>query len=243
MDTVSKVYNKYLKSFENFNTIFGEGNWAINNYVEQSMIYCAFFELQFPASFKHDFSKDNLYIGFIDNPTFQKFHEKHPKLDKTKPLSIHSSNNNEKFIIRAIMIQNIDKSSYVVLNKLNVCKLNVLHFSILKNIKNNSINDNYKLINYYCSLNNIILRIIDMTDTIRNEKDVLKEKHMKAIAKIDEICSIDICDKVPVNPIQTNVNIDSSTEASNETSSAESSNETSSVEVDDEPPAKKTMEN
>ncbi len=228
------VYDKYLKSYTHFNTIFGEGNWTINNYLEQLMIYCAFFEFPFPASFKYEneISKEYLYIGFIDNPTFQTFHEKHPKMDKTKPITIHSCNNNEKIIIRALMMETIDKTSHVVLNKLNVCKLNVLHFSILKNIKNGSINDNFKLINYYSCLNSVVIKIFDMTNKLKNDKDALKEKHMKAIAKIDEMCSINIFDEV--NQIQTNINASSSasTEASNVASSSESaSNVASSTEA------------
>jgi hypothetical protein len=230
MDTVSMVYDKYLKSYTHFNTIFGEGNWTINNYLEQLMIYCAFFEFPFPASFKYEpeISKEYLYIGFIDNPTFQTFHEKHPKMDKTKPITIHSCNNNEKIIIRALMMETIDKTSHVVLNKLNVCKLNVLHFSILKNIKNGSINDNFKLINYYSCLNSVVIKIFDMTNKIKNDKDALKEKHMKAIAKIDEMCSINIFDEV--NQIQTNINASSSasTEASNVASSSESASNVAS---------------
>ena len=239
MDTVSMVYNKYLKSYKKFNAIFGEGNWVINNFLEKSMIYCAFFEIQFPALIKVDISKDHLFIGFIDNPTFQTFHEKHPQTDKTKPLLIQINNNNEKIIIRAIMMepQSINKSSYVVLNKLNVFKLNIFHSNILKNIKSCATSDNFKYLNYYSMLNTIVLIIRDIIDTNQKNKDAIKEKHMKSIAKIDEMYSIIVDIE---GPIQDNINASSSIladRASNNVSSLEKSTS------DDEPAAKKTMEN
>jgi hypothetical protein len=250
MDNISMVYSKYLKNYEKLNSLFGEGNWVLNNYLEQVMIYCAFFEIPFPTSTsfspKIEFPKDYLYILYIDNPTFQIFYEKNPKIDKTKPILIHTNNNDEKIIIRAVMVKTIN-TSYVVLNKINTLKLNVLHYNILKNIKNNAISDNLQQVHHYSLLNSIIVTIIDVIRKTRKDKDSIKEKHMKSIAKIDEICSIDIFDEE--NPTQNNINtyLSALNEASNVVLSAlnEASNVASNVvsSDDDEPPTKKIKEN
>jgi hypothetical protein len=243
MDTISMVYNKYLKSYEKFNAIFGEGNWAINNFLEQSIIYCAFFEVPFPSLIKFDVSKETVYIGFNDNPTFQTFYEKNPKIDKTKPFFIHiNNNNNEKIIIRAIkQTMPVNKDAYVLLNKLNVLKLNVLQYNIMKDIKEGVTSNNSKHITYYSVLNTVVVIIIDTIDKNRQNKDKVKENHMKAIAKIDEMFSINIFEKecIALN----NFNAPSSILAT--ASADEGSTEVASMETstfDDEPSAKKAKE-
>ena len=194
MDTVSMVYSKYINNCDTLNYIFGEGNWLIHNYLDQLLIYCGYFGLSYPSATKINMSKEILYITFIDNPKLDTLFEKHPKLDRNKTIMIHICNNNEKFIIHAKVDKNNveNKHSRVILNKMNVLKLNVLQHNIGYYIKSCISMNNFKDLRYYSLLNNMIDVI---SETIRiNEinKEELKEKYLKAIAKIDEMFSIDM---------------------------------------------------
>ncbi len=196
------IYNNYCKVYPKLNSIFGENNWYVLKDIDQAIIYSMYFNIEIPSVFNilhasiyalsnqkapFNYPTNYLHVWFKDTPTFQSFLDKNPKIDKTKNIQIVlNDTENTKINIIARIKTNFDSESLVVLNNLNVVKVNMILCSLNLNIKKEKYKSDDEL-NYLTTMYTVFLNIILYIKKFKEMKEMNKQKLLKQIDKLEEL--------------------------------------------------------
>jgi hypothetical protein len=250
--TPNMVYNNYKMCYEAniFNNIFGEDNWRVSSLLDQSIIYCQYFNIALPSCTNLNLIKDVLHINVKENPVFDTFLEKNPKIDKKKPIIINANFKDKTIVIHAV-VSNI-KTNYfqtitVSLNNLKVCKIEIIFKELKQWIEHSLKKNQTQAFYYYTTINTSFREITVKIKKMMDNKEELKQKLMNEITLLDKITSanvfisdserkeIEVIEKeLAQERVETAV---AATLATLAETSAETSVETSETSV--EPPAKR----
>jgi hypothetical protein len=191
------VYNNYKMCYEAniFNNIFGEDNWRVSSLLDQSIIYCQYFNIPLPSCIKLDSLRDVLHIHVKENPVFDTFLEKNSKIDKNKPVIINANFKDKTIVIHAV-VSNI-KTNYfqtitVSLNNLRVGKIEIIFKELKQRIEHSLKINETKAFHYFTTINTLFREIAVKIKKIMDNKEELKQKLMNEITLLDKITSTNV---------------------------------------------------
>ncbi len=190
--TPEMVYKTYCTAVAPLDNIFGKDNWVVNNFTDQAIIYCAYFNIKMPSGFNFKLSKDTVNILFKDNDGFNKYLEKYPKVDKTKVIDIVISNNDIKITIHAFLWNEFNMEQFVKLNNLYVRKINLNLNNLENRIREAIAKKNQLDFVFYNKMFACFFEINQKISKSKENKEANKKQLLDAIKRIDEMYSKEI---------------------------------------------------
>ena len=163
--------------------------------MDQSIIYCQYFNISLPSCINLILLKDILHIHVKENPVFDTFLEKNPKIDKNKPIIINANFKDKTIVIHAV-VSNI-KTNYfqtitVSLNNLKVCKIEIIFKELKQRIEHSLKNNETQAFHYFTTINTLFREITVKIKKMMDNKEELKQKLMNELALLDKITSANV---------------------------------------------------